>query len=145
MTNCCALLPPIVCARPLALNPRVPCGTVPQGVPFPSDVTSPDRLSLIRNTFSVAVDLPTGERKAFLEETCGSDGDLRCGADSLLAAIEPTRGQWDQPAAAVQAAVPSTGGDGTRWPIDPGSGLNSVVGAYSLVRLLGEGGMGAVY
>jgi serine/threonine protein kinase/tetratricopeptide (TPR) repeat protein len=77
---------------------------------------------------------PRGER--FVARACGGDDELRRQAESLLATMGP--GHYLEELAS-RAGLPMAGEDHT-----PPAGLERV-GAYRLVRRIGEGGMGAVY
>jgi hypothetical protein len=48
--------------------------------------------------FEAALKLPADERAAFLDQTCGSDVDLRRRVDVLLSAFERAGGFMNQPA-----------------------------------------------
>lgn len=77
--------------------------------------------------FLDALDQPTGERGEWVRQACGGNAALR---DEVLAFLDAHReggpvGEW--------AAT-------TRMPAHP-----ERVGAYRIIRLIGEGGMGTVY
>jgi serine/threonine protein kinase/Tol biopolymer transport system component len=85
-----------------------------------------------------ALERPAAERAAFLIEACGSDQELRCEAESLIARNEAAASFLefplvpDAPSAALAVAVPTMAA-GDR------------IGPYTIVSRLGSGGMGEVY
>ncbi|MBV8071486.1 MAG: tetratricopeptide repeat protein [Acidobacteriaceae bacterium] len=90
----------------------------------------------IEEAFAAALDLPREQQKAFLAREY-QDSQLRAEVESLLCAYE----------AADTFLEPNPGK--RRRTINPESetqsGLPPALGEYRIIRLLGEGGMGAVY
>src|SRR5260370_904631 len=70
-----------------------------------------------------------GERAAYLEGACGSDGDLRGRVETLLRAHASAGGF-------LQATVTGEA---------PQEGPGTVIGRYKLLQQIGEGGFGVVY
>ena len=87
--------------------------------------------------FDAALDLPTGERAAFLDRTCAGDAALRDAVERLLAAHDRSDGFLAAPAAGFVAPLLDTP--------DALEGMPERVGPYRVVRELGSGGMGTVY
>ena len=92
------------------------------------------RWERIQAMFHEAVALAPGERRAFVERAAGDDREL---FEEVLAAIdEDERGASLLDAGVGQLAAPLL--DGARTAVEQ-------IGAYRLVRVLGEGGMGTVF
>jgi Tol biopolymer transport system component/predicted Ser/Thr protein kinase len=87
--------------------------------------------------FQAALDLPAGERAAYLDTACAGDMALRREVESLIAAYERAGSFIERPAIEADAAV--VAGQQT------GSLVGKSVQHYRVVRLLGAGGMGEVY
>jgi serine/threonine protein kinase len=100
----------------------------------------------VRDLFDEAVDRPAAERAAFLDQACAAGGDptaVRSLVDTLLAAHDRA-GRF----LAAAETVPGAGANpGQRdrpaevLPERPGT----VIGPYTLLEQLGEGGMGVVF
>lgn len=92
--------------------------------------------------FDEALDLPPGERAAFLDRACGEDGELRALVGRLLASAD---GEIPglKPGGALEGPLwNELQGDLARED-EPGAG--TLVGRYRIVRELGRGGMAVVY
>jgi eukaryotic-like serine/threonine-protein kinase len=94
---------------------------------------SSDRWRRLDEIFQQAVDRPAGEREAFLQEACGDDPALRRAVESLLEADGASDAFLEQP------LIPQPPDSGT--PLPDGGQL----GAYRLLREIGQGGMSTVY
>jgi serine/threonine-protein kinase len=97
----------------------------------------PSRLARVRELFDAALERTGPARDAFLQEACAGDTALLREVTSLLDALERHARSWDVgiPSAIADEAARFTGAvaRGTR------------IGPYEVVRLIGEGGMGAVF
>lgn len=101
--------------------------------------------------FQRVLDLPAGDRGAFLERACGGDAELRSRVHALLAAAERAEAFLESSIEQC-CALPWTdilpAPTALRVADGEPSGLdrsNEVVGRYRLVRRIGRGGMATVY
>ena len=94
----------------------------------------PERWRQVEALFDEALELPAEERRAFLEEACAGDPELRSEVEGLLAADEAAEGflgrTLQERAAGLLQDPPAEGRE---------------LGPYRLVREIGAGGMGVVY
>ncbi|MBK8246802.1 MAG: serine/threonine protein kinase [Gemmatimonadetes bacterium] len=97
----------------------------------------PDRLPRVEAIFSEALERTPETRPAFLTEACGADADIRQEVESLLAALERSGERWESPALPLADFAAGSATGETR--------VGMMVGPYRLVRLIAQGGMGAVY
>lgn len=98
---------------------------------------NPQRWQRIKELFHAALELGAAERRAYLVERCADDTDLLRELESLLAQHEHAQGFLSRPVLSDMLGS----GEAAR--------LDSLVGRqirhYAIERLLGSGGMGAVY
>jgi WD40 repeat protein/predicted Ser/Thr protein kinase len=105
-----------------------------------------DRQDRVKALFHQAADLPLGEQRALLDAACSDDPALRAQVERLLG--EDARLRGDGVAAAfLDSPVVRPATEPTLLAPPPAAvrALPPRVGHYRVVRLLGEGGMGAVY
>src|SRR5208282_2922075 len=76
------------------------------------------------------------QRAAFIEQACGDDEALRREVESLLAQTQDTESFLEEPALELAAR------DMAKSSVESHP---AAIGRYRIVRLIGEGGMGAVY
>ena len=94
------------------------------------------RWKRIDELLDAVLELPSGERAAYLERACGGDDELRREVEVLLSADRLAGSFIDAPA--VQAAASLLAG-----PAEPVAGR--LVAHYRIVSRIGSGGMGDVY
>ena len=111
-----------------------------------------DRWRRIENLYHAALKLEPAERAAFLERGCEGDESIRREVASLLAQSDVEDSFLDLPAVEMAAkALAMSEGTETKVNFDRAAGTRdyrshpAAIGHYRIVRLLGEGGMGAVY
>jgi len=80
-----------------------------------------------------ALDLPPGERSAFLDGACAGDLRLRARVDALLAAERKAESFFEEPWSALGPDPELPAAPGDRW------------GPYRLERRIGSGGMATVF
>ena len=97
----------------------------------------PDRWARVRELFGAALDLEPEQRAAFLARECGTDGALRAEVSALLASHEDS-GPIDRLVAGLSPAIDRVHADA---PPAPGR----TVSQYTILDMLGAGGMGVVY
>src|SRR5215831_12463997 len=96
-----------------------------------------DRWKKIEKLYYSALELDESRRKAFLDQACAGDQELRREVESLVA----YRGQAESflSSPAVEAAARGIGADPASLP------TGGDISHYQIVSRLGEGGMGVVY
>src|SRR6185369_8290791 len=90
---------------------------------------NPERWKRIKEILDIALRLPPAEREAYLTRVCEDDAELRAEVNSLLEAQEAAGDFLEKPL--------------FQEPADPVLGAR--LGAYQVVELIGNGGMGSVY
>ncbi len=101
----------------------------------------PPRWARVKEVLGTALDLPPGERAAFLDEACAGDAALRTEVDSLIAAEDASGDFIVEPVLRVPTSAPSVAGQ----PPGDNDNIGRALGAYVIERRLGHGGMGTVY
>ncbi len=102
------------------------------------DPMTPTRLVRVRELFDAALEM-TEQRAIGLPAAvpAAPDTTLRHEVESLLSALARGTDTWERPLGEVLADALASGADG--------AGIGTRIGPYRLTRLLGVGGMGAVY
>lgn len=91
-----------------------------------------ERWSRVRELLEAALDQDAGERAGFLQKACGSDQQLRAEIEGLLRGL-------DESPSLLKSPVPVTQGT-NQDPL-----LGSTIGAWKLLRRIGDGGTASVY
>ena len=90
----------------------------------------------VEAVFEAALELPTDQRAAYLDQTCAGDAGLRQRVEALLGAFDRAGGFMKQPATPER-----TGRFSPPLTEKPGD----KIGRYKLLQQIGEGGCGVVY
>jgi eukaryotic-like serine/threonine-protein kinase len=96
---------------------------------------TPERWQQIKTLLQEALERDPHERKAFLDEKCGGDPELRAEVDALLDSHAQSGDFIESPAYELLADSL------TQTDLAPGA----AIGPYEIVRRLGSGGMGDIY
>ena len=91
----------------------------------------------VQDLFDRVIELAPEERAAFLTQACGGDAVFREEIEALLAADAEASGETFWQNSAVRNQVLADGGADAE--------VGEIIGQYSLLELIGKGGMGAVY
>lgn len=89
---------------------------------------SPERWQQIKTLLEEALEIPPGQRTAFLDRVCANDVEMRNELESLLSSNDDVRSSF------LHSAIP---------PVTLTRG--SKLGEYEVRTLIGSGGMGEVY
>ncbi len=100
--------------------------------------SSSERWRRIEGLFYQALDLEPDARSAFLDQSCGTDTELRREVEGLLKSAEQTMDFLQKP---VLEAAQNIMDIGRHESIAPGTELAH----YKIISMLGAGGMGEVY
>src|SRR5262245_40256803 len=106
---------------------------------------TPERWRQVEEIFQAAIELDGAERDSFLTVACGGDAELRREVESLLSyegAGTPSVHPFQQ---AIKGAASSLPIDQIEQEETGGVLIGRRIGAYRVIRLIGRGGMGAVY
>ena len=88
--------------------------------------------------FDAVLDLPTSEQRAYVDQACGDDTELRTEVMHLLRAHHRSGSLLDTPAARLSPLVPE---EGDLLP----EATPERIGPFRIVRAIGAGGMGQVF
>lgn len=120
---------------------------MPDSAPGGGQALDPDReraqrAQRLRELFDTASELPIDERAAWIMTACSDDEPLGNEVLELLAAGERSGATWTHP---LGNAIASALGDKITRGRQVSYASGSRIGVYELIRLIGTGGMGAVY
>ena len=90
-----------------------------------------------KRVFEAALDLPEGDRAAFVDQACTGNAALLEEVRSLLTWHKGSTGFLDTPSARL-ADMPSQGGSAVRL-------IGTSIGPWRILDVIGSGGMGVVY
>ncbi len=96
------------------------------------------RLQQIEEIYHAALRIAPDERESFFAKNCGADTDLRREVESLLSFTDTSENLLDTPPDALAAEMFAE-------TEDKPSLINTEIGHYKILSLLGKGGMGEVY
>ncbi|MFO0936983.1 MAG: protein kinase [Gemmataceae bacterium] len=115
--------------------------------PKKSRSSLPDSQSRVWELFDRAAELPRSEQSAFLDAECGGDAKLRSTLENLLAqdARLQSQSHLDFLKSPVQRVHAESGVPELSQLVKVNHAGLLFLGQYRLLRLIGEGGMGAVY
>ena len=103
---------------------------------MPERALTSEYLQQLQGLFEQVLEVPPTRRAAHLAELAPDDPEIRTEVLALLAAHERAERAWPAPVSDAASGEPGAATD--RW-------VGKRVGAYEIVRLVGVGGMGAVY
>ncbi len=98
-------------------------------------MTTTEHLRRVRQIFDAVIDLAPAARGPALDQLTGGDVALRREVEQVISGAESTVSILESPV----AAAPGT------TPISASSIVGARLGPYTVIRLIGMGGMGAVY
>src|SRR5579872_7168202 len=104
---------------------------------------TPERWRKIEEVYQAARERKPGDRNAFLAEASGDDPELQREVESLLAADLSHDSLLDHPVW-IDAGTTLTS-SATASAAPAGHWFPGNIGHYRILRMVGEGGMGAVY
>jgi len=100
---------------------------------------TPERYSQVKSLFQLVLEQPPAQRPAFLERACGADRQLYNQVRELLQSDSTSDSFLEKPAITPISKVLADA------VADAQEAMPSQIGPYAVHRLLGSGGMGAVY
>jgi serine/threonine protein kinase/Tol biopolymer transport system component len=99
----------------------------------------------VKQVIESALEQPAAERSAFVRQACGDDRALCAEVESLLAAMDQAGSFAERPAiqslSVTDLGVSSAYSSPADAAVEPGTSI----GPYTIVELVGAGGMGQVY
>src|SRR5438067_10614277 len=103
---------------------------------------TPDRWQRIKDLFEAAVEREGPDRAGFVATACDGDEEMRRAVERLLAGHDQAGNFLEQPYGGDDIAAVK---DLPAAPDEGGDLIGKRIGRYAITRLIGKGGMGAVY
>jgi serine/threonine protein kinase/tetratricopeptide (TPR) repeat protein len=104
---------------------------------------TPERWQQVEKLFQSAIERPTEERRAFLDEACGGDVHLRSEVESLIASHRQAGDFIESPPVDLPPTIELSSMAPVKGRNEP---VNSQeIGPYKVISHIGRGGMGDVY
>ena len=100
---------------------------------------TPERYSQVKSLFQLVLEQPMAQRPSFLERACGADRELYSQVRELLKADYTSDNFLEKPAVTPLSKVLAD------VAADMNEPMPTHLGPYAVQKLLGSGGMGAVY
>ena len=100
---------------------------------------TPERYSQVKSLFQLVLEQPLPQRPAFLERACGADRQLYAQVRELLQSDSTSENFLEKPAVTPLSKVLADAAAEMQEP------MPKQIGPYAIQKLLGSGGMGAVY
>ncbi len=100
---------------------------------------TPERYSQVKSLFQLVLEQPLPQRPAFLERACGADRELYAQVRELLQSDSTSENFLEKPAVTPLSKVLADAAAEMQEP------MPKQIGPYAIQKLLGSGGMGAVY
>ena len=104
----------------------------------PDRMMTPERWQRVKDVVARALEIESARRAAFLDQACSGEVSLREEVERLLLAEERAGSRFLSDAAVGFVQVP-------RLPASGDRRIGQILGAYKIISVLGQGGMGMVY
>ncbi len=121
------------------------CNTAESGLNRRGTAVESEKINKVRALYQAALERDPEERRAYLDEACANDPELKEKVASLLSAGAEASRLFEQPAwrSFVESEKSDSAGN-SGLEAEPGLPFERL-GEFRLIRRLGKGGMGVVY